>query len=86
MLLTVPCLWCVLCSWRILDYLSHFPESANILTWLLDDNGIPANWRVLEGYGVNTYVLINKDGKETYVKFHFRPRDGAYQCALGVLP
>jgi catalase len=64
-------------GWRVMDYLSHFPESANILTWLLDDNGIPANWRVLEGYSVNTYVMINKKGEETWVKMHWRPKGGA---------
>lgn len=46
------------------------------LMWLLDDNGIPANWRVLEGFSVNTFTMINKEGRETYVKMHWRPKDG----------
>ena len=47
------------------------------LTWLLDITGIPQNWRVLEGHSVNTFVLVNKEGKETLVKMHFFPKGGA---------
>ena len=36
-------------GWRILDFLSHYPESCHILTWLLDEPGIPADWVSLEG-------------------------------------
>lgn len=46
------------------------------LTWLLDDNGIPADWRSLEGFGVNTYTLVDANGKETLVKFHWKPEGG----------
>lgn len=64
-------------GWRILDFLSHHPESCNILTWLLDDIGIPKGWRYLEGYGVNTFTFINKEGRETFIKFHWKPKQGA---------
>eukprot|EP00884_Botryococcus_braunii_P020217 jgi/Botrbrau1/687/Bobra.160_2s0010.1 len=64
-------------GWRILDFLAHHPESTHMLTWLLGDEGLPANWRSLEGYGVNTFILINDKGEERYVKFHWRPRHGA---------
>jgi hypothetical protein len=46
------------------------------LTWLLADEGLPANWRCLEGYSVNTFLLINDKGEERYVKFHWRPKEG----------
>ncbi|CAL5220763.1 g2827 [Coccomyxa viridis] len=64
-------------GWRILDFLSHHPESVHILTWLLDDNGIPANWANMEGYGVNTFKLINAEGQENLCKFHVLPKEGA---------
>ena len=64
-------------GWRILDFLSHHPESCHVLTWLLDDNGIPANWRQMEGYGVNTFKLINREGAEHLCKFHVLPKGGA---------
>lgn len=46
-------------------------------TFLQDDVGIPANYRHMEGFGVHTYTLINKEGKVTYVKFHWQPTCGA---------
>lgn len=46
-------------------------------TFLQDDIGIPANYRHMEGFGVHTYTLINKEGRVTYVKFHWQPTCGA---------
>lgn len=46
------------------------------LTWLLDDNGVPANWRALEGHSVNTYTMINSEGKERYIKLIWAPKGG----------
>ncbi|GFR42897.1 hypothetical protein Agub_g3891 [Astrephomene gubernaculifera] len=63
-------------NWRIMDFLSHIPESAHMLTFLLDDAGIPLNYRHMPGFGVHTFKLINKAGKETYVKFHWVPKCG----------
>ena len=51
------------------------------LTWLLDDNGIPANWANMEGYGVNTFKLINAQGKENLCKFHVMPKEGGCPCS-----
>lgn len=63
-------------GWRILDFLSHHPESIFILMWLLGPRGIPADWRHMEGFGVHTFKMVNKAGKETYVKFHWKPTCG----------
>ena len=46
-------------------------------TFLLDDVGIPKNYRTMDGFGVHTYKLINRAGKETYVKFHWKTKQGA---------
>ena len=46
------------------------------LMWLLGPRGIPADWRHMEGFGVHTFKLVNKAGKETYVKFHWKPTCG----------
>ncbi len=45
-------------------------------TFLQDDIGIPLNYRHMEGFGVHTFTLINKEGKITYVKFHWKPTCG----------
>lgn len=64
-------------GWRILDFLVNYPESCHMLTWLCDEPGIPADYRRMEGYGVNTFKLVNSEGKETLVKFHCYPKEGA---------
>ncbi len=46
------------------------------LTWLLDDTGLPANWRSMEGHSVNTFKLINAQGRERLCKFHCLPKGG----------
>ncbi|BDA50585.1 Catalase [Coccomyxa sp. Obi] len=63
-------------DWRIADFFSHIPEAMHMFTFLQDDVGIPANYRHMEGFGVHTYTLINKEGKVTYVKFHWQPTCG----------
>lgn len=45
-------------------------------TFLQDDVGVPLNYRHMEGFGVHTYTLINKEGRVTYVKFHWQPACG----------
>ena len=62
--------------WRVLDFCSHHPESLNTFAWLFDDVGIPQDYRHMEGFGVNTFSLINRDGKVHYVKFHWKPTCG----------
>eukprot|EP00187_Rhodella_violacea_P005310 CAMPEP_0174895374 /NCGR_PEP_ID=MMETSP0167-20121228/9802_1 /TAXON_ID=38298 /ORGANISM="Rhodella maculata, Strain CCMP736" /LENGTH=492 /DNA_ID=CAMNT_0016134691 /DNA_START=46 /DNA_END=1524 /DNA_ORIENTATION=+ len=62
--------------WRILDFLSHHPESCHMLTFLLDDVGIPKTYRHMKGAGVHTFRFMAACGKETYVKFHWLPKAG----------
>ncbi|MCH1921892.1 catalase, partial [Shewanella sp. A3A] len=63
-------------NWRILDFFSHHPESLHMFTFLFDDIGIPADYRHMDGSGVNTYTLVNRAGKSHYVKFHWKPTCG----------
>ncbi|XP_042059244.1 catalase-like [Salvia splendens] len=63
-------------TWRYLDFFSHIPESLNTFTFFFDDYGIPQDYRHMEGFGVHTFTLINKAGKVSYVKFHWKPTCG----------
>eukprot|EP00899_Mesostigma_viride_P012603 jgi/Mesvir1/21343/Mv10026-RA.1 len=63
-------------NWRIWDFFSHVPEALHMFTFLLDDNGIPSDYRHMEGFGVHTFRLLNKAGKETLCKFHWVPTCG----------
>nr|QFR98607.1 catalase [Chlamydomonas sp. ICE-L] len=65
-------------GWRIMDFLSHHPESAHMLTFLLDDVGIPKCYRTMPGFGVHAFKMINKVGRETLVKFHWIPKQGTH--------
>lgn len=58
---------------RILDFLSFHPESMHMLTFLLDDVGIPARYQSMPGFGVHTFAFVNSSGKQTFVKFHWLP-------------
>jgi catalase len=63
-------------GWRVLDFLSHHPESCHILTYLLGDEGIPADYRHMNGFGVHTFKLVTQEGKETYIKWHWISKQG----------
>ena len=58
------------------DFISLTPESMNMVMWIMSDRTIPRSFRMMEGFGVHTFRLINAQGKTTYVKFHWRPKQG----------
>jgi catalase len=61
---------------RIFDFMSQTPESMHMLTHLFSPRGIPASYRHMEGFGVNTYKMVNAQGDTVLVKYHFHPRQG----------
>ncbi len=58
------------------DFISLMPESMHMIMWAMSDRAIPRSFRMMEGFGVHTFRLVNEAGKSTYVKFHWRPRLG----------
>ncbi|QUS34837.1 catalase [Falsirhodobacter algicola] len=61
---------------RIFDFMSQTPESMHMLTHLFSPRGIPASYRHMEGFGVNTYKMVNAEGNTVLVKYHWHPRQG----------
>lgn len=61
---------------RIFDFMSQTPESMHMLTHLFSPRGIPASYRHQEGFGVNTYKMVNAEGRTVLVKYHWHPRQG----------
>jgi len=55
------------------DFASLMPESMHMLVWAMSDRGIPRSLRMIEGFGVHTFRLVNAGGVSTFVKFHWRP-------------
>ncbi len=63
---------------RIFDFMSMTPESMHMLTWLFSPRGIPANYREMQGFGVNTYKMVNAAGEGVLVKYHWEPKAGIH--------
>jgi len=59
------------------DFASLMPESMHMLMWVMSDRAIPRSLRMIEGFGIHTFRLVNAAGKSTFVKFHWRPTIGA---------
>jgi catalase len=58
------------------DFVSLMPESTHMLMWIMSDRAIPRSLRMMEGFGVHTFRLMNVSGKSTFAKFHWRPKLG----------
>lgn len=61
---------------RIFDFMSQTPESMHMLVNLFSPRGIPANYRTMQGFGVNTYRWVNAEGESHLVKYHWLPKQG----------
>jgi catalase len=58
------------------DFVSLLPESTHMLMWIMSDRAIPRSFRFMEGFGVHTFRLVNAEGRSTFVKFHWKPKQG----------
>src|SRR5450755_3168915 len=58
------------------DFISLMPESMHMIMWVMSDRAIPRSYRMMEGFGIHTFRLINDAGKSQFVKFHWRPKLG----------
>jgi catalase len=61
---------------RIFDFMSQTPEAMHMLVNLFSPRGIPADYRHMQGFGVNTYKWCNKAGETVLVKYHWQPQQG----------
>lgn len=60
------------------DFVYLNKESTHMYHWNMSDRGIPRSYRMIQGFGVNTYSLINAEGKRVFVKFIFTPELGVH--------
>lgn len=60
------------------DFVSLSPESTHMLMWVMSDRAIPRSLRMMEGFGVHTFRLINEKGQARFVKFHWKPLLGVH--------
>ncbi|HEU4655882.1 MAG TPA: catalase [Capillimicrobium sp.] len=62
--------------WRQLDFISQTPESMHMVMLVYSPRGIPASYRHMQGFGVNTYKWVNEAGETVLVKYHWIPKQG----------
>jgi catalase len=58
------------------DFISLTPESMHMVMWIMSDRTLPRSLRMIEGFGIHSFRLINDSGESTFVKFHWRPKLG----------
>ncbi|UVO50543.1 catalase [Sphingomonas sp. SUN019] len=58
------------------DWASLMPETTHMLMWAMSDRTLPRSLRMMEGFGVHTFKLVNDAGKVSFVKFHWKPKLG----------
>jgi catalase len=61
---------------RVFDFVSQSPEALHMITLVFGPRGIPASYRTMQGFGVNTYKWVNADGETVLVKYHWLPKQG----------
>jgi catalase len=61
---------------RAFDFISQTPESLHMVTLVFGPRGIPASYRTMQGFGVNTYKWVNAQGDTVLVKYHWLPKQG----------
>ncbi|WP_104182265.1 catalase [Arthrobacter sp. B0490] len=61
---------------RIFDFMSQTPEAMHMLVNLFSPRGIPADYRHMQGFGVNTYKWVNAEGDTKLVKYTWQPQQG----------
>jgi catalase len=58
------------------DFISLTPEAMHMIMWAMSDRTIPRSLRMIEGFGVHSFRLLDARGASTFVKFHWRPKLG----------
>ena len=61
---------------RVFDFISQTPEALHMVTMVFGPRGLPASYRTMQGFGVNTYKWVNAAGDTKLVKYHWIPKQG----------
>ncbi len=60
------------------DFVTLNTEATHMVLWALSDRGLPRSLRMMEGFGVHTFRLINEKGESHFVKWHWKPLLGVH--------
>ncbi|MCW3039586.1 MAG: catalase [Solirubrobacterales bacterium] len=61
---------------RVFDFISQTPEALHMISIVMSPRGVPASYRTMQGFGVNTYRWVNAAGESKLVKYHWLPEQG----------
>ena len=60
------------------DFAGLSPEIFHMLMWVESDRAIPRSYRMMQGFGVHTFRLVNAQGEARLCKFHWTPMQGTH--------
>ena len=55
------------------DFIGLMPEAMHMIMWAMSDRAIPRSFRMIEGFGINTFRFVKEAGEGKFVKFHWKP-------------
>jgi len=58
------------------DFIGLSPETMHMVMWIMSDRTLPRSLRMMEGFGIHTFRLVDRHRASTFVKFHWRPALG----------
>ena len=79
-MLGISCLFTLsppICRWYVFFAL-YIASTHAKFQWIMSDRAIPRSFRMMQGFGVHTFRLINEEGKSTFVKYHWTPHLGTH--------
>ena len=65
------------------DFVSLMPESTHMLMWVMSDRAIPRSYRMMQGFGVHTFRLVNARGRVALRQVPLEPGGGHALARLG---
>ncbi len=60
------------------DFVSLHTEAQAHVAWSMSDRALPLSYRMMEGFGIHTFRLMNAAGETCLVKIHWKPRQGVH--------
>ena len=63
------------------DFIANAPETIHQVFWVMSDRALPRSYRMMQGFGINTFRFVNAEGRARFVKFHWRPILGVHSMA-----
>jgi len=60
------------------DFQYMHTEATHMFMWAMSDRAIPRSYRMMQGFGVNTFTLLNAQGERHFVKFTYTPELGVH--------